>query len=110
VSLSRAAPAVTAALLGPLVFFLLFDPRLLDPSYFRWLFWLPDPATQFLGWHFFRLEDWHLPPGAATNYGMEMGSSIVFTDSIPLLALLFKLGRAALPDKFQYFGLWILAC
>ncbi len=108
--MSRAAPAVTAALLGPLMFFLLFDPRLLDPFYFRWLFWLPDPATQFLGWHFFRLEDWHLPPGAATNYGMEMGSSIVFTDSIPLLALLFKLVRAALPDKFQYFGLWMLAC
>jgi hypothetical protein len=108
--MSRAAPAVTAALLGPLMFFLLFDPRLLDPSYFRWLFWLPDPATQFLGWHFFRLEDWHLPPGAAKNYGMEMGSSIVFTDSIPLLALLFKLARAALPDKFQYFGLWMLAC
>jgi hypothetical protein len=109
-STSRAAPAVAAALLGPLVFFLLFDPRLLDPSYFRWLFWLPDPATQFLGWHFFRLENWHLPPGAATNYGMEMGSSIVFTDSIPLLALLFKALRAALPDKFQYFGLWMLAC
>jgi len=106
----RAAPAVTAALLGPLVFFLLFDPRLLDPSYFRWLFWLPDPATQFLGWHFFRLEDWRLPPGAATNYGMDMGSSIVFTDSIPIAALLFKLARAALPDKFQYFGLWMLVC
>jgi hypothetical protein len=41
---------------------------------------------------------------------MEMGSSIVFTDSIPLLALLFKLVRAALPDHFQYFGLWMLAC
>jgi hypothetical protein len=109
-SVSRAAPTVTAALLGLLMFFLLFDPRLLDPSYFRWLFWLPDPATQFLGWHFFRLENWHLPPGAATNYGMEMGSSIVFTDSIPLLALLFKLVRAALPEKFQYFGLWMLAC
>lgn len=106
----RAAPAVAAALLGPLLFFLVFDPRLLDPSYFRWLFWLPDPATQFLGWHFFRLEDWHLPPGAATNYGMEMGSSIVFTDSIPLAALLFKLGRAALPETFQYFGLWMLVC
>jgi len=108
-SISRAAPTLTATLLGPLVFFLLFDPRLLDPSYFRWLLWLPDPATQFLGWHFFRLEDWHLPPGAATNYGMEMGSSIVFTDSIPVLALLFKLVRAALPDKFQYFGFWMLA-
>jgi hypothetical protein len=109
-SMSRAAPAVAAALLGPLVFFLLFDPRLLDPSYFRWLFWLPDPATQFLGWHFFRLESWHLPPGAASNYGMEMGSSIVFTDSIPVLALLFKVVRAALPGHFQYFGLWMLAC
>lgn len=109
-SLSRAAPALAAALLGPLLFFLVFDPRLLEPSYFRWLLWLPDPATQFLGWHFFRLEDWHLPPGAATNYGMDMGSSIVFTDSIPLAALLFKLARAALPDKFQYFGLWMLAC
>ena len=109
-SLSRAAPAVAAALLGPLLFFLLFDPRLLDPSYFHWLLWLPDPATQFLGWHFFRLEDWRLPPGAAANYGMDMGSSIVFTDSIPIAALLFKLLRGALTDKFQYFGLWMLAC
>ncbi|MEP6998688.1 MAG: DUF6311 domain-containing protein [Betaproteobacteria bacterium] len=109
-SIRRVAPALAAALLGPLVFFLLFDPRLLEPSYFRWLLWLPDPATQFLGWHFFRLEDWRLPPGAAKNYGMEMGSSIVFSDSIPLLALLFKLSRAALPDHFQYFGIWMLAC
>jgi hypothetical protein len=108
-SLSRVAPAA-AVMLGPLLFFLLLDPRLLDPSYFRWLLWQPDPATQFLGWHFFRLEAWHLPPGAARHYGMEMGGSIVFTDSIPLLALLFKLFRAALPDKFQYFGPWMLAC
>jgi hypothetical protein len=107
---ARAAPAVVAGLLGPLLFFLLYDARLLDPSYFRWLFWLADPATQFLGWHSFRLESWHLPPGAATNYGMDMGSSIVFTDSIPLLALLFKVLRAALPEHFQYFGLWMLAC
>ena len=108
--LRTAVPAAVALLLGPLFFFLLFDPRLLDPTYFRWLLWLPDPATQFLGWHFFRQEGWHLPPGAATNYGMDMGSSIVFTDSIPLLALLFKTLRAALPGKFQYFGLWMLAC
>src|SRR5689334_9449148 len=107
---SRAVPALAATLLGPLLFFLLFDPRLLEPSYFRWLLWLPDPATQFLGWHSFRLEDWHLPPGAATNYGMDMGSSIVFTDSIPVAALLFKIVRVALPDKFQYFGGWMLLC
>ncbi|MGH8714194.1 MAG: DUF6311 domain-containing protein, partial [Casimicrobiaceae bacterium] len=104
------AVAACAVLLGPLCFLLLFDPKLLEPSYFRWLLWQADPATQFLGWHFFRLEAWHLPPGAATNYGMEMGGSIVFTDSIPLFALVFKLLRAVLPEKFQYFGLWMLAC
>lgn len=106
---SRVVPAV-AVLFGAVPFFLLFDPRLLEPSYFHWLLWLPDPSTQFLGWHFFRREGWHLPPGAASDYGMDMGGSIVFTDSIPLLALLFKLLRAGLPEKFQYFGLWMLAC
>jgi hypothetical protein len=34
----------------------------------------------------------------------------VFTDSIPLLALVFKLWRSALSEHFQYFGLWMLAC
>ena len=41
---------------------------------------------------------------------MEMGSSVVFTDSIPVAALLFKLARDALPDHFQYFGMWTFAC
>lgn len=98
-----------ALVLGVAMFFMLFEPRLLDPAYFHWLFWLPDPATQFLGWHFFRLENWHMPPGAASDYGMDMGGSIVFTDSIPLLALAFKSLRAALPAHFQYFGPWMLA-
>jgi hypothetical protein len=39
-----------------------------------------------------------------------LGSSIIFSDSNPLLALLFKPFNAWLPATFQYFGLWLLAC
>jgi hypothetical protein len=41
---------------------------------------------------------------------MELGSSIVFTDSIPLLAFVFKLANPLLPPTFQYFGMWLAAC
>jgi len=70
-----------------------------------------DPAQHWLGWQFFRnspLLQW--PIGANPDFGMEIGSSIVFTDSLPLLAFIFKPLNALLPDKFQYTGLWILIC
>ncbi len=96
--------------LGGLFFFLMFDARILDPSNFQWLLGNDDLANSFIGWRFFQHEAWRFPPGAATDYGMDMGSSIVFTDSIPLFALLFKPFRALLPDSFQYMGLWLLTC
>ncbi|MDD7638976.1 MAG: DUF6311 domain-containing protein, partial [Subdoligranulum variabile] len=37
-------------------------------------------------------------------------TSILFTDSIPLLALLGKLFSPILPARFQYFGWWGLLC
>lgn len=50
------------------------------------------------------------PLGLNEPYGMEVSSSIVFTDSIPLLAIIFKFVSFALPDTFQYTGIWILLC
>ena len=41
---------------------------------------------------------------------MEIGSSIIFSDSLPLFALLFKLLDPVLPETFQYFGLWVFSC
>ncbi len=104
VALALAAGSV----LGAALFFMLLPAAVLVPTNFQWLMW-SDPMQAFLGWHFFRGEPWLLPPGAS-RYGLEMGSSIVFTDSIPLLALLLKPFAASLPTKFQYFGLWMLAC
>ncbi|MDR2016300.1 MAG: DUF6311 domain-containing protein [Burkholderiales bacterium] len=99
---------VVGGVLGTALFFMLLPSAVLDPKNFQWLM-SGDTMQAFLGWHFFRGEPWLLPLGAS-HYGMEMGSSMVFTDSIPLFALLFKLFAALLSPKFQYFGIWILAC
>jgi len=91
-------------------FLLITNIAILDPRNFAWLM-KADPATHFLGWQFFRTSPvFQWPYGANPNYGMEIGSSIVYTDSIPLLACLFKLISSYLPTIFQYFGLWILLC
>ncbi len=70
-----------------------------------------DPAQHYVGWSFFRDTPWlQLPPGANPAYGGEIGSSIVFTDSIPLLAFFFKPWSRLLPESFQYTGMWTLLC
>lgn len=97
------------ALAGVVLFFLVFDPRLVDPGYWIWLM-EGDPATQYLGWRFFRAEPWRWPPGMIRSYGLEVGSAIVFTDSIPIAAFAAKLLSPLLPEPFQYFGLWALMC
>lgn len=33
-------------------------------------------------------------------------SSVIFTDSIPLFAILFKILSPVLPETFQYFDFW----
>jgi hypothetical protein len=77
----------------------------------NWLFTSnPDPLTHYLGWVFFRHDDWSFPVGLNPKYGLEIGSSIVFSDSIPLLAVFFKLLSPILTEPFQYFGIWYFAC
>jgi hypothetical protein len=102
-------PALLAALAGLIVFSLLVDPSVIDPFRTGWLA-TGDPAQSYLGWLFFRQEPWSLPLGAAHSMGMEQASSIVYSDSIPLLAFSFKLIRSWLPANFQYAGMWLFAC
>lgn len=69
-----------------------------------------DLAQSYLGWAFYRHAPWTWPPGADPAYGAGLHSSIYYSDSIPLLALLFKPLSGWLPEPFQYFGLWAAAC
>lgn len=96
-------------IIGALAFLIVAGPLPLLVTNTNWLL-APDPSQRQLGWEFFRHSPWTFPLGLNPNYGLEIGSSIVFSDSVPLLALPFKVISPFLPDTFQYFGLWILAC
>jgi hypothetical protein len=77
----------------------------------NWLFVAnPDPLTHYLGWAFYRQSEWAFPIGLNPSYGLEISSSIVFSDSIPLFAIFFKIIGPFLPETFQYFGIWYLFC
>ena len=93
------------------MFLYLYTPASLNPcntSYFT-----PesgDPYQHYSGWVFFRNDAWHFPLGHMNNCFYPQGTSVVFTDSIPLLAIPFKALKHILPETFQYFGLWQLLC
>mgnify|MGYP001765072479 CR=1 FL=1 len=91
------------------VFIRLFGLATLLPWNTAWMIF-GDPGQHYLGWAFYRGEDWHWPPGRIETMGLPLGTSIGLTDAIPLLALLFKPLNAWLPGNFQYFGLWMLVC
>ena len=100
---------LVTVLLAALVYGYLFGVDTLLPTHYNWLL-QGDSAQHYLGWQFFRHEAWQWPPGRILSFGYPSGTAIVFTDSIPLLALLLKPIDSLLPAEFQYFGLWILAC
>ncbi len=95
--------------IGFIFYILLFGLTYLDPSNISWRL-EHDPASHFIGWYFFRNEAWHFPLGVIENLLYPMGTSLIYTDSIPLLAIPLKLFSPLLPEVFQYFGLWLLLC
>jgi Family of unknown function (DUF6311) len=106
---SSLAGFYVAAALGAIAFMVTVGYRPLIGSNIAWL-QFGDAETYFLGWGFFRLSPLTLPPGMNPLYGLELGSSIYFTDSIPLLAIPLKLFAPLLGEPFQYFGDWLFVC
>lgn len=82
---------------------------ILDVTNIAWL-QVGERPVFYMGWAFSRNADWTIPLGMLPSYGLELQNSIVYNDSIPLLATFFKIFRKILPEPFQYFGLWILLC
>jgi len=83
----------------------------LIPTNVSWLMTvLDDWGTHYLGWFFYRNEPWHFPLGHVSGYYYPVGTNVGFTDSIPLMAIFFKIFSPLLPADFQYFGIWLLLC
>ena len=65
-----------------------------------------DASQHVAGWQFYARDAWRFPLLHTERLNHPQGTSIAFTDSIPLAALLFKAMAAWLPAGFHYIGLW----
>jgi len=84
---------IVAALIGAAVIAHSFGLHVLPPAHTGWMLTGtigPDPVQYWLGYTFFKRSPWAWPPGLNPDWGLEIGSSIFYADSIPLLAFLFK--------------------
>ncbi len=92
------------------IFGLTYGYRVLNPTYTDWLFNGTDLTQHYLGWMAYRMDEWHFPIGNTQYLAYPDSISIIFTDSIPCFAVIFKILSPILPEQFQYFGLWGFMC
>ncbi len=103
-------PQIIAGLLGMLVFCRIFGIYVIRPTYTSWLMNGNDLTQHYLGFLAYRPGKWQFPFGLTDRLAYPSSTSVIFTDSIPVFAVLFKLLSPILPAQFQYFGLWGLFC
>ena len=92
-----------------ILFIVRYGIEVLIPTSDNWLMSAyGDWGQHHLGWLYYKDADWQFPLGKIDNYNYPAGTTVGYTDSIPLLAIIFKLFSALLPDNFQYIGFWLL--
>ena len=88
---------------------ILFGPENFKFTNINWITY-KDTLIDQLAWKFFYNDNWHFPLGKNPNYGIEIGSSIVFTGAVPFLSIILKIFKNFLPNNFQFFSFWIFLC
>ena len=84
---------------------LLFPFDFLNPFSIDWIWGSGDFEQHFLGWQFFQREPLvQIPLSKLSLYGDGVAQSIVFTDSIPLIAVPLKYLLSQSDLGIQYFG------
>lgn len=106
----RIARFLSFALIPVAVFLALFHVGVLDISNAGWLIRGTDGGENALGLH-----AWLHDPAAGWSLRTTLlnapdGSSLLFTDSNPLIALIVAPFAAMLPPDAQFVGWWLLVC
>ncbi|MCL2444875.1 DUF6311 domain-containing protein [Candidatus Saccharibacteria bacterium] len=97
---------------GVVYFLAMFGMEVVDVTNTAWLMNRNMDLTQHqVGWEYFRVSSWNFPHiGMIDGLAYPDGLSVMFVDSIPIVAILFKIFSEWLPESFQYFGLFGLMC
>ena len=98
------------AIVGVIIFISIYGFGVLHFLNVSWLYDKGDLTQHQIGWQAFRMSKWYFPLGLHDGLTFPNKVSVVFTDSIPLFAIIFKCFSSVLPNDFQYFGLFGLFC
>ncbi len=98
---------LTGCLMGALCFLAVYGVRILNVGYDAWLMNGDlDLMQHYIGWGHYRNSPWTFPLGLITTLSKPFSMSVIYTDSIPLVAVLCKCLSPILPQTFQYFGIY----
>jgi len=97
------------SILSLIFFFFFLGTNFSNPLNTMWLTTL-DLISYQDAWNFFKNDEWRFPVGSLTNYGIDIGNSIVYADIIPIFAIIFKILKKFIAENFQYYSLWIYLC
>lgn len=93
-------------LIGAVIFIICYGFAVLDVTNDGWLLKGGDLMQHYVGWKAYRQSPWQFPIGMTEGLIYPDETCVIYTDSIPLFAIFFKLLSPLLPGTFQYFGLW----
>ena len=95
-----------------IIFGLIYGFKVLNPKNVNWMFASDylDVLQHYVGFEAFRFGNWTIPIGLSNAISYPSYISVIYTDSIPLLAIFFKIFSFMLPKTFQHIGLYGLTC
>ena len=106
----RIIPALLVSLLYTLHIFGVPFVSGFGPYWEHLQLWDMDRAQALIGWRYFAHDSWHLPVFSVPALSYPEGANIIFTDSIPLAALFFKVVFVLTGLEVNYLGLWMALC
>ena len=71
-------------LIGVTGFILVVGPNVMHPKNINWLLTDFDMTLEYLGWAFYRHSPWSSPIGLNPNFGLDISSSIIYSNSLPI--------------------------
>ena len=102
---------ILIGIVGSLIFVFIYGIHVLNFNNDNWIMANGrDLFQHHIGFHFFRNSAWYFPIGLFNTLSYPNYASIIFTDSIPLLAVFCKIISPILPVNFQYLGVFGLFC
>lgn len=108
--MNKKLPYIITGCLSAALFYIFYGFRILNPLYVDWLLTEGDPGQHYLGFALYRNSPFKFNFGLTNAVAYPFNTSVIFTDSIPLMAVPCKLIGKFTDAQFQYFGIWALLC